>query len=65
MGINFIPAYCEDLHSRILAKFHEYRRENNLPEDVIIDGCILNTIIGKAKIEMYKSRPDAEKAGWR
>ena len=61
---NWLPAFCEQFHSYIFESFHEYRKENNLPTGFVIDGNILSHIIAKAKLKLYKERPEAEKAGF-
>ena len=61
---NFTSAFCEDLHGRIIDEFHLWRKEKNLPPDVTIDGILLGQIIARAKIKLYKERPDSKDAGY-
>jgi len=62
---NYEPAFCEDLHGKILNEFHLWRKEHNLKPDVLLDGIVLTQIIGRAKIKLYDQRPEAKNAGYR
>lgn len=63
---NYDPAYVEDFHGILMDKFHEFRRQK-VGHDIKLSmtGGDLNNIIAKAKTELYRKRPDAEKAGYR
>lgn len=60
----YTPAYCEDLHSKIMDEFHKVRvRAVGDRLELIIDGIALSKIIGAAKLSLYSERPDAADAG--
>ncbi|KKN59208.1 hypothetical protein LCGC14_0544350 [marine sediment metagenome] len=62
---NYEAAYCEHLHSYIMEEFHKWRKKNNLPINVTMNGNDLSRIIGPAKLRLYSERPEAEKAGFK
>ncbi len=65
---NYEPAYVEDFHGVLMEKFHEFRASKNSDNDVtevLMTGMDMNKIIAKAKMELYRRRPDAENAGFK
>ena len=52
---NYEPAPIEFLHSRLMALFHEYRKEHGTTGfRVFMDGSDFTNLIAKAKTETYE-----------
>lgn len=55
------PSFCDDFHDRIMREFNVYQKKK---KQILINEIILNRIISKAKLRLYRDRPAAIDAGF-